>query len=672
MSAVPYKPYQSKRHSRNLSNNFTPPQSPPLVAVGSPSRTSNPQSSNDASKRLSIPPISFNYIDNALVDLSPSPPASVPPPQAAIVTPPVISNGHTPEPEPEPEPEPVLPAPVPTPIAVPVAIVEVPPSPISEPATPRIVEEQRQSEPEPKTADVKANDETDETPATSATPPPVPSKGDLAPAVPRPRPLSMSHSTFRHVPARASPLRPSSSIIKSGMSAPSSPLGSGPFTNHSSFALGPQSRPSTAAGSTSHFRPRTTSALSAASPRVLDFSPGQSPLPSPSANGAQPSFPSSPSLQAQARPSMGSSLSSSSSVGAFSPSKSPHSTPAEIASPSKGTSAPPSAPSSPSRPPISPSPSPNPGSSALPSGSSTSTVQAPRPRVMSSNAASRTSSNVGSAPYRHGFQPKGVYGLRTDEFLELRRTKRDLSRIEDRRLERRLEKLINLHFSSGSNSDTPDPSKPPANRRQSSFFDFDLSDLKGKNASDLWRGMLDSAATSRLGGGNHAKGEIRLQEQAITPWQEDALVPACPICLTSFNTLTNRKHHCRLCGKVVCALPVKPPQRAELCSFLFVVESGTGKIEELGGDMVDYGVKRKDLTPGASGDAAKKLMEEQEKYLKGVRICKDCRPTLRRRQYSVEAKTVPPFARLYAALLELEREIEEMLPTFQEVVIRLS
>jgi hypothetical protein len=117
---------------------------------------------------------------------------------------------------------------------------------------------------------------------------------------------------------------------------------------------------------------------------------------------------------------------------------------------------------------------------------------------------------------------------------------------------------------------------------------------------------------------------------------------------------------------------VKPPQRAVLCSFLFVVDAASGNIEELGGDVVDYGVKRKDLTPGGAGDLAKKLAEEQEKYLKGVRICRECRPTLRRKQYSVETKSVPPFARLYGALLGLEKEIEEMLPVFQEVVIRLS
>lgn len=165
-----------------------------------------------------------------------------------------------------------------------------------------------------------------------------------------------------------------------------------------------------------------------------------------------------------------------------------------------------------------------------------------------------------------------------------------------------------------------------------------------------------------------SKGDIRQQEQAITPWQDDATAPACPICLTAFNTLTNRKHHCRLCGKVVCSLPVKLPTRPELCSFLFVVDSVTGEIEEVGGEIIDYGVKRRET----NGQIAKKLAEEQEKYLKGVRICKECKPALRRRQYAVESKTVTTFARLYETLLALEREIEGTLPEFQELVIRLS
>lgn len=102
--------------------------------------------------------------------------------------------------------------------------------------------------------------------------------------------------------------------------------------------------------------------------------------------------------------------------------------------------------------------------------------------------------------YRPGFQPKGVYRPRTEQFAEARKSKRDNGRIETTRLERRLEKLINLHF-----PDVPEkPTKPPPmrERRASSFFEIDFSDLKNKSAGDLWKGVLQSQAPG-------GKGDVR-------------------------------------------------------------------------------------------------------------------------------------------------------------------
>ncbi len=42
-------------------------------------------------------------------------------------------------------------------------------------------------------------------------------------------------------------------------------------------------------------------------------------------------------------------------------------------------------------------------------------------------------------------------------------------------------------------------------------------------------------------------------QKALVPWAEDKDVPICPICAAPFNLLTRRKHHCRLCGFVMCA-----------------------------------------------------------------------------------------------------------------------
>jgi rabenosyn-5 len=100
----------------------------------------------------------------------------------------------------------------------------------------------------------------------------------------------------------------------------------------------------------------------------------------------------------------------------------------------------------------------------------------------------------------------------------------------------------------------------------------------------------------------------------------------------SFHPLTNRKHHCRLCGQIICSLPVKQPQRPETCSLLFIVDPKTRRVEEVG-EGVDYGVrKRRSLPPPGPGQGKEKEKEEplpeEEKFLKGVRICRQCRPVL--------------------------------------------
>ncbi|KAG1868796.1 FYVE zinc finger-domain-containing protein [Suillus tomentosus] len=295
------------------------------------------------------------------------------------------------------------------------------------------------------------------------------------------------------------------------------------------------------------------------------------------------------------------------------------------------------------------------GSPAASTPSLPSTSSAPA----SSSAQIRTSTPTRSAaPYRPGFQPKGVYRPRTDEFSEYRTKRVDEGRIEQTKLERRLEKLIALHFpvenslekGVGARKDEVNVNgRGMEKRRASSFFNLDL---KNMDASELWKGVLQS---QMIQGSN---GDTRAAEQRITPWQDDAAVSKCPLCVASFHPLTNRKHHCRLCGTIICSLPPKLPQRQSPCSVLFVVDAKTRRIEEVG-EGVDYGVRR----AGAG---------EEEKFLRGVRICRSCRPVLTRQQYWQEMASVPPFVRFYDAFISLEKEIEDAIPQFQDLLLTLS
>jgi rabenosyn-5 len=117
-------------------------------------------------------------------------------------------------------------------------------------------------------------------------------------------------------------------------------------------------------------------------------------------------------------------------------------------------------------------------------------------------------------------------------------------------------------------------------------------------------------------------------EQRITPWQDDNAVSACPFCSTNFHPLTNRKHHCRLCGRVVCSLPPRAPARPTSCSGLFAVDAQSGRLEEVV-EGVDYGVRRRtSSTMGVGGGGMGGAGGEEEKGSKGVRVCKECRPVL--------------------------------------------
>lgn len=141
----------------------------------------------------------------------------------------------------------------------------------------------------------------------------------------------------------------------------------------------------------------------------------------------------------------------------------------------------------------------------------------------------------------------------------------------------------------------------------------------------------------------------------------------------------------------------------------------TRKIEEVG-EGVDYGVrKRRSLPPSSPSAGTEKGKEkekeellEEEKFLKGVRICRQCRhvllwvlsflfvevvhpvslSTYRRQQYLQEVAHVPTFVRLYEVIwylfldcgivlmisqvfISLEKEIEDSLPQFQELILTL-
>lgn len=123
---------------------------------------------------------------------------------------------------------------------------------------------------------------------------------------------------------------------------------------------------------------------------------------------------------------------------------------------------------------------------------------------------------------REGYNDHGGVSVdHTAAFSEMRRNRVERQNLDVARLEKRLTKLTRLLASQPDN-------------------------LASSNASSLL-----SPVSSLMG----QKDARKALEQSVVTWEEDESVPRCPFCEQEFGSWTFRRHHCRVCGRVVCADP---------------------------------------------------------------------------------------------------------------------
>lgn len=120
---------------------------------------------------------------------------------------------------------------------------------------------------------------------------------------------------------------------------------------------------------------------------------------------------------------------------------------------------------------------------------------------------------------REGYNDRNGYERdHTMDFERFRRKTVDKTLLEISRLEKRLTKLTQLL------ANPPPENIPPGG------------------------GLLWSLTS--------AKSQRKQTEQSVVDWQDDASVQRCPFCQQEFSNYTFRRHHCRLCGRVVCGDPL--------------------------------------------------------------------------------------------------------------------
>lgn len=211
---------------------------------------------------------------------------------------------------------------------------------------------------------------------------------------------------------------------------------------------------------------------------------------------------------------------------------------------------------------------------------------------------------------REGYNDhNGLTQDHTSAFSEIRKKRVDGQTLETSRLEKRLTKLTQLLAS------------PPEEV------------LSGGGGTSLLSPVVSLAGP---------RNQRKAIEQSVVTWEDDAKVSKCPFCQQEFGSWTFRRHHCRICGRVVCA----DPQTA--CS------------SEVGLNVANP-TTRTSEKPGATSISV------------DIRMCRDCKFTIfAKRDFTESVIHKPPDQRAYETLRQFERGIQQLMPGFQRALLPLQ
>ncbi|KAI8991335.1 FYVE zinc finger-domain-containing protein [Mycotypha africana] len=250
--------------------------------------------------------------------------------------------------------------------------------------------------------------------------------------------------------------------------------------------------------------------------------------------------------------------------------------------------------------------------------------------------------------HRKGYlETAGVTRNKTDLLVKRREKTIDRVHLECNRLEKRLEKLAIIHqstdmkklssaLSTSSVLNKTYKSNGLLSPSSTSINSLAMDKSDSTSSRDSLGSMLSpkSSFVSNPNSILSMKLKYRDGEQSVIKWEDDASVRACPYCESIF-TLINRKHHCRLCGKVVC---------------------GNIKCSKMIPLFTDMSSDTFDDTP--VGD---------------TRACRDCqRYVFRRKLRNEEASKPLPIFQLYSQLAIARENIEKMLPKFHDAILLLE
>lgn len=167
-----------------------------------------------------------------------------------------------------------------------------------------------------------------------------------------------------------------------------------------------------------------------------------------------------------------------------------------------------------------------------------------------------------------------------------------------------------------------------------------------------------------------AEEQKKLLEKQVVVWVNDSDVRLCPGCAKSFN-LTRRRHHCRLCGAIMC----------NACSQFIAYEEARNLVDpdEPLSHTVDQISARQTLSVLGAATSLKNSIRRgsttsllsvvnQNKDQTNVRMCFDCKVLIDRHHNQLEEKkSAHSITLYYSKLRERMHETERLVHDYYKI-----
>ncbi|CCD71168.1 FYVE-type domain-containing protein [Caenorhabditis elegans] len=207
-----------------------------------------------------------------------------------------------------------------------------------------------------------------------------------------------------------------------------------------------------------------------------------------------------------------------------------------------------------------------------------------------------------------------------------------------------------------------------------------------------------------INGGPKDKDPVKRKEfeREVVPWLDDAEAVCCPLCASRFG-LTRRRHHCRLCGRVLChscskflsfdtAKTLTSSSNPLGDTHIIVEEPNTVENEqellqpEENGRRSFFSLSQKsmDKMKRAMAGAVQKVhsaatgeeiiagaLNEQD-LSEHMRVCNLCLRDLHFRESQMDKKEPPEFVQQYDLMKVMIEEVKNLVPTYVRVVTSLK